>query len=163
MPHRHPELHSFFTHAAEGTLLGLLAVWQGAEAIAAAISEQDWQKAFGPNGVAFVSVVAVVVLWGALLAFIHRTKKDEEKRRAEEIEARNREDEARERRHKEIMDLQNKNWTDLKELTAESIKAGMRGTYAVENLVRQLGERPCQADSFKPYSQPCPATVNNPQ
>ena len=165
--------HSTFPNLSfvlEGITLAGLAAWQGGQAVAVAISEQDWQKAFGPNGVAFVAVIAVVVLWGALLTFIHRSKKDSELRRKEELEARANEDAARERRHKEIMDLQNKNGSDLKDLTAESIKANMRGTFAVETLAKNLqaltcdlADRPCQAAAFKPTSQPCPAPVNNPQ
>lgn len=161
MPHRDPNIQAFFSHVVEGSVLGFLAIWQGLSAYAATISEQDWSKIFGPNGVAFVSVIAVVVLWSALLMFIHRSKKSEEQRRKEELEMRAKEDESRERRHKEIMEMQTKNAEDLKSLTAESIKANMKGTFAIETLIARISERPCQAATFKPSSEPCPAPANN--
>lgn len=131
-------------------------MWQGIAAAIAAISEGDWAKLTGPHGVAFVSVVAVIVLWGALLAYISRTNKREETRRKEELAARKVEDEARERRHVEIMTTQGHNAQKLIDLTAQSIAANINGTHAIQMLshdiqtmTNDLKVRPCQAATFK--------------
>ena len=131
-------------------------MWQGIEAVVATISDSDYSKMTGPHGVAFVSVIAVIVLWGALLAYISRTNKREEARRKEELEARKIEDEARERRHVELMTTQGHNAQKLIDLTAQSIAANMNGTHAIQMLshdiqtmTNDLKVRPCQAATFK--------------
>jgi len=69
----------------QGCLWGILAIYNGAAAMLAVISEADWNRALGPHGVAFISIVAVIVLWANGIA----TRKAEDKRRAEEIASAN--------------------------------------------------------------------------
>jgi hypothetical protein len=69
----------------QGCLWGILAIYNGASALIAVISEADWNRITGPHGVAFIAVVAVVVLWANGIA----TRKAEDKRRAEEIASAN--------------------------------------------------------------------------
>ena len=69
----------------QGILWGMLALYNGASALLAVITEADWNRALGPHGVAFLAVIAVVVLWGNGIA----TRKAEDKRRAEEIASAN--------------------------------------------------------------------------
>lgn len=166
MPYRQIEIQATVSHVLEGVTLGSLLLWQGTKAVVLAITEQDWGRIMGPNGVAVVSILAVIVLWGALLTYIHRTGKREEKRRKEELEAREADDAARERRHKEVMDLQARHAEVLTELTTQSIRASIQGTAAIETLARnvrnltiEIKDNPCQVKMFQPQpSCPAPAT-----
>jgi hypothetical protein len=70
-----------FTDLAQGMLWGILAVYNGAATFIAIITEADWNRITGPHGVAFISVIAVIILWSNGIM----TRKAEDKRRAQEI------------------------------------------------------------------------------
>jgi len=144
MTPKYAHLQSLFTHIAEGTVLTSLAVWQGAQSFYLGLTESDWSKLTGPHGVAFAAVIAVIVLWAALLAYISKSRK-------EELAARTVEDAARERRHIELMNTQTAHAEKLIELTSQSITANINGTHAIETLSRnmqcltmEIKDRPCQ-------------------
>ncbi len=69
----------------QGCLWGILAIYNGAAAMLAVISEADWNRALGPHGVAFISIVAVVVMWDSG----RRDRKAENTRRQDEIASAN--------------------------------------------------------------------------
>ena len=119
------------SHIVEGLCLGALAVWQGGAATITALTESDWSKLTGPHGVAFAAVIAVIVLWAALLAYISKSRK-------EELAARKVEDEARERRHTELVTTQKAHAEKLIELTSQSITANINGTHAVGTLSKSI-------------------------
>jgi heme exporter protein D len=133
-------------YTVEGVLFALLGTYQLGMTATAIITDQDWQRAFGPNGVAFISIVAVVVLW---LNSIKREKNEEARREKEE--------EQRDRRHSETLTLQKENSAKLMDLTAESIKSHAMSVGAIKsidrtimNLTEELKERPCQIGRAKP-------------
>lgn len=125
MPHRLPLISYTFANLCEFTALVSLAVLQGVHAVVNVLTEADWQKAFGPNGVAFVSVLATIILWGTFLRYQGQQRKDNIAREAREDARRDKEGEARERRHNDLIASNAKNAEDLKALTVESIKAQM--------------------------------------
>jgi hypothetical protein len=128
-------------------MLATLAIWQGAESVYLGIVESDWSKLTGPHGVAFAAVIAVIVLWGALLGYISKSRK-------EELAARAKDDAAGERRHIEMRDTQAAHAERLIQLTAQSITANINGTHALETLSRnmqyltaEIKDRPCHTIS----------------
>lgn len=100
--------------------LSTLAVWQGAIAL---ISNDDWNKITGPNGLVFVLIIGLIVIWTKSV----------------------RDDAAKERRHKETISAQSKHYDsllalntktaeDLKKLTVESTTAQINATNAIDSL-----------------------------
>lgn len=131
----HPAVASFV----EWFALSCIAVINGGLAITEAISEADWQKLTGQNGVVFILAIVGLAFWG-------KAVKDDK--------TRTKEDEARERRHAEaleaadghfklLIEMNKKNADDLKDLTIQSIKANMRGTAEIAQLRQELASRPC--------------------
>lgn len=128
--------HFIHIHAASAFdifTLASLAIWQGGEALIAFISTEDWDKITGPNGLVFVLIVGLIVLW-------MKSARD---------------DSAKERRHKEsistqqvhfkaLLDLNEKGSEDLKVLTVASTKAQMTATNAIismdHNIIRLTNE-----------------------
>jgi hypothetical protein len=112
----------------------------------AIISETDWSRITGPHGVAFVAIAAVIVLWAS---GIRKDKREDERRTKEEN--------AREGRHSESIAIQKDNAEKLVALTVENIKACGHVTQAIhsmdrtiQQLTHELGDRPCQALTFRP-------------
>lgn len=133
MPHRlFVHLDTAVSQFIEGTILLLAGIGTGCNYLIAILSEEDWSKLTGPHGVAFLAVIAVIVLWGNGI----RREKQEEKRRVDE-EIR------RERRHTETLNLQRENSNKLIELTGESIKSNAYVTAAITALTKELESRPC--------------------
>jgi hypothetical protein len=134
------------SYAIEGLFFAMIGIYQFASITSTAIAEQDWQKIFGPNGVAFIAVCATVVLW---LNGLKREKNEEKRRDREEL--------SREKRHLEMTALHQGNANKLMELTAESIKShGMsvaaisRMDRTIQALTEELKGRPCQINENKP-------------
>jgi hypothetical protein len=61
-------------------LWGILAVYNGVGYAFGIITEADWDRITGPHGVAFISVIAVIILWTNGLL----NRKAEDKRRTQE-------------------------------------------------------------------------------
>lgn len=143
MIHPISAIPKFVCHLIEGSILtgGMLAI----------ISDQDWQRMTGPHGVAFIAVLAVIVLWANGL---RKEKAEISRRQAEEIraEARRVADEAAlEKRHTETMTMQRENADKLMQLTVESIKAQGHTSQAIisidstiKRLTEEVASRPCQ-------------------
>lgn len=131
----HPAVASFV----EWFALSAIAVVNGTLAITEAITEADWQRLTGQNGVIFLLAIVGLAFWG-------KAVKDDK--------LRVKEDEARERRHSEqleaadghfklLIEMNKRNADDLKDLTVQSIKANMRGTAEIAQLRQELASRPC--------------------
>ena len=103
----------------QGCLWGILAIYNGAAAMLAVISEADWERITGPHGVAFIAVVAVVVLWANGIA----TRKAEDKRRAEEIASAN-------ASRAELLKALNESIESNNDLTKQCIRAIEKNTAA---------------------------------
>lgn len=106
----------------------------------ALIADEDWNRFLGPHGVAVVSILAVLALWGQGIAKSRQERADRAKDEA-----------ARERRHNEAIALQRENAQHLMSLSAESIKAHAKSVQAIEsfdrtirNMTEELKDRPCQ-------------------
>lgn len=147
MPHRIHFLSSSISGLIEGLLLVTIALANGAQYVAAVITEADWLKITGPHGFLFGAIIAILVLWNAGRV----REKNETKRR-------DREEESREKRHAELVATNKENAESLKALTVEGIRAQAKATAAQEKateavkdmdqsiqaLARELSERPCQ-------------------
>lgn len=133
----------------EGILFGSLALYHGVISI---FSDADWEKVTGPHGVAFISLLAVVVLWNQGRI----RERNENRRRREEMVA-------REMQHDQTISLQKENAERLCALTAENIKAaGMTAaelgkmlkaseslSHEVRGLAEAVAKNPCHATTFK--------------
>lgn len=131
-------MDSPFSAILEGFLLALIACYKGGIIVGLIISDTDWSKITGPHGVAFLAVIAVIVLWGNGL----RRERNEELRRSnEEIR--------REKRHAETIAMQRENSDKLIALTAKSIKAQAHVTASIDHLARELNSRPCAINQMR--------------
>lgn len=106
----------------------------------ALIADEYWNRFLGPHGVAVVSILAVLALWGQGIAKSRQERSDRAK-----------DESARERRHNEALSLQRENADKLMSLSAESIKAHAKSVQAIEsfdrtirNMTEELKDRPCQ-------------------
>lgn len=150
MPHRiAPFLTSHLVNVIEGAFLCVLAVFNGARMVLASIPENDWSKISGPNGVAFVAVIAVIVLWGTFLRFQFLARKDAKEREIKE-----------DARHTETIRFHRENTDRLLGITVESIKSQGIATMAVkamdsniQRLTVEMMERPCMAGMQKKHRQ----------
>jgi hypothetical protein len=100
----------------------------------AVIGGTDWGNAIGPYGGYFISLAMLGL-------FIQRDRASTK---------------TAERRHAETIAMQKANGDQLMGLTVEGIKAQGRATVAIESvdrtlqyLSKEMGERPCQAKTFK--------------
>ena len=147
MPYRAQQLQFAIASMCEIIALASLAIVEGTRTMVAVFTKDDWAMVFGPNGVAFISVLACSVLWVTwhrsqatarkdAIAREERERKlaaerEERERQAaadreeREEERRKNEDEAKERRHKELVQANDKSAESLKALTVEAIKAQM--------------------------------------
>jgi hypothetical protein len=79
----------WLSHVTEGFFLVGMAGYSGLVFIAQLISEQDWDRITGPSGVAFVSSLATLVLWGTGVMVVRRLRLDaiarDERKRADDI------------------------------------------------------------------------------
>jgi uncharacterized membrane protein YcjF (UPF0283 family) len=158
MPHRLIDLPPVLMHTLEAVILGLALGWNGAAYLIALISESDWQRLTGPHGVAFIAVVAVVVLWlnklssdkarAKELATIE--KKEDARRMAEEA--------ARELRHAESLKASGEYAHSMKALAVESMKVSMRVDHTLGKLIQALSKRPCQGSLLKDLTDTPPET-----
>jgi negative regulator of sigma E activity len=107
--------------------LSSLAVWQGISTIFAFISSDDWDKITGPNGLVFVLICGLIVIWTKSV----------------------RDDSAKERRHKEslaaqhqsfdsLLVLNTKTSEDLKILTVAATKAQLESTMAIQSMDQNI-------------------------
>lgn len=123
MPHRLHDMTVLLGHCLEAVCLGLALGWNSVAYFASVIPDGDWSKISGPHGVAFVAVVAVVILWLNKVSS-DRSRARELKLAEERAEERREEDERKkEQRHIESRTDMHAFTADLKSLTAESIKA----------------------------------------
>lgn len=76
MPHRIHYISTLCSHIIEGAILAGLAIIQGAGWIASLLTESDWERMTGAHGVAFVSTIAAIVLWGTFIATMRRVRLD---------------------------------------------------------------------------------------
>jgi len=142
MPHRLLDMPPI-NHFIEAAILGLALGWNAFSFHLASISDEDWSKITGPNGVAFVAVMAVVVLW---ITRIGDAKKEDQRRAKEE--------ESREKRHAELVATNRENAESLKALTVESMKIGIKVEHSLAEMAQQIAGRPCQAAIFKKPEEP---------
>jgi len=196
MPHR-----NIIAYAASNLLelfvFGSLTIYQGWLTVLGVLRESDWSKVFGPNGVAFCSVLACIVLWASFnkaqnrarkealereerdrkdaLEKEERDRKDATEREKREDEKRRLEDEARERRHNELVKTNKENADDLKALTAEAIKAQLIAageskvlssnhqmlSINVHNLVEVIRKSPCLAVNLRDEDYKIPGFSND--
>lgn len=140
MPHRVHFLSTAIGQTYEGLLLAALAIANGLSYTMAVISDSDWDRITGPHGFLFGAVIAIGILWNAGRV----REKNETKRR-------DKEEEAREVRHAQLVATNRENAESLKALTVEAIKAQGKATHAIEtmdrniqHLTNQLADRPCQ-------------------
>jgi len=80
-------LADLLDHWIQGVVLLGLTVWSGAATLLGVVSEADWSKVFGPNGVAFVSSIATLTLWATGVLVVRQLRLDslaKEKREAAE-------------------------------------------------------------------------------
>jgi uncharacterized membrane protein YcjF (UPF0283 family) len=150
MPHRIINLiDNTAMQILEGIVLACIAMVSGAEYVAALFSNSDWERITGPHGVAFLAVTACIVLWVTSLRREKEIAKNEAKRDAAEQILRTEEESRRERRHSETLAMQKENSDKLIGLTAESIKAQIHVTTAIQALSKQLDSRPCGLAELK--------------
>lgn len=138
----HPTASTFV----EGSILAFAALVNGTLAVSEAITETDWLRLTGQHGAIFVLAVVGLAFWAKSVR--------DEKTRAKE-------DEARDRRHKEALDageahfnrlieMNRVNAADLKEVSMASVKAQIDSTNAIENLTKELSSRPCGVTKIPP-------------
>ncbi len=128
-----------FANICELSILGFLALFQGVKTGMAVIQDWDWSKVFGPNGVAFVSVIACTVIWGTLMRSQSQSRKDadnrmkrEDAREKREEERRDREEESRERRNKDLVEATSVHAEQLKALTVDCIKSQLEAAHQMK-------------------------------
>ena len=138
MPYRIPFLTAAVSFVTEAALLSYLAIQNGLNLAASLISDEDWQRISGPHGVAFISVVAVIVLW---VNGLRREKNEDSRRVREEVR--------REARHAETIVLQRENSAKLIDLTIQSIKAQGAVALELKTFRKEMEKRPCCAEQFQ--------------
>lgn len=131
MPHRIPFVTNALATVAEGAVLIYLSVANGWHYVASIFSDEDWNRITGPHGVAFISLAAVVVLWGN---GIRRERNEERRREIEEAK--------REKRHAELVNLQKENAEKLTDLTVQAIITQGKAAEALRDLTKALDKRP---------------------
>ena len=104
--------------AIEGTLIAALATTLGS-----AISEEDWLRIKGPEGALFLSVIIIVVLWNQGRI----REKNENRRRDEELKA-------TEKRHQEMLEIQQRAADKNEKLVVECILSNGKVTTAINSL-----------------------------
>jgi hypothetical protein len=149
MPHRLLELPPVFLHTVEGVILGLALGWNAMSYYAQILSERDWQRMTGPHGVAFIAVVAAVVLWLNKISSDKARSKELAEQDAKEDLRRVAEELNKEKRHAETLAASREYADSMKALAVESMKVAMKVDFTLVNLTHQLASRPCQAASFK--------------
>jgi len=144
-------------HAIEGGILSILFVFQSRSLLATLLSDKDWERLSGTAGLSFASTIAVMVLWVAFLAFIHRTYKRDDIRRREDMDMRKAELAAKDRHHNEVLALQEKNSDKILALNAEVIKAhqiSISTNAEVARALRSWKKRPCLLGEIDPDIEP---------
>jgi hypothetical protein len=139
-----------FAGIAEAAILSVLAAKSGYVYLMSAIGNDDWSRITGPNGVAFIAVIAVIVLWANGL---RRERNEERRREKEEIN--------REKRHGESIGLQRENAKTLIDLNVQSIKAQVTTSSEIRALRKELEGRPCAFDGDE-KARPCSTGVQQP-
>ena len=154
MPHRLLELPPVFLHSIEAIILGLALGWNTMSYYAQIISERDWQRMTGPHGVAFIAVVAAVVLWLNKISSDKSRAKELSEQDSKEDKRREAEELNKEKRHAETLAASHEYAESMKALAVESMKVTMKVDYTLTALTAQLAGRPCQAAAFVPRPQP---------
>lgn len=116
-------------------MLGMLAAYNGTMAV---ISDSDWEKLTGPHALVFGVVIAVGILWFTLIKVVGAYHKRMVAREKTEAERQARDDEARERRHKEAMEMQSSFHEKMLKVSTESILSIERSTAAIKGMKRAL-------------------------
>lgn len=167
MPNRFIPLPDILSHLVEGFLLAILTGSQFGLAMLDAISTQDWERLTGPHGVAFVACLSTMVLWGTLVAFVHRFRKDaaakEARDRADALAREERERADRSDHFNELRTANKENverLLDLTEkhqrLTVEAAKVDMRVAHSISNLESAI-------TTLSENFSSCPANLKNHQ
>lgn len=88
MIHKLPHVEDLLAGLTQVTILLGLSLWSGMETVLGIISDQDWNRMMGPSGVAFVSSIATLVLWGTGVVVVRRLRLDalerDERKRADD-------------------------------------------------------------------------------
>ena len=167
MPHRLLTLQAALSHLIEGAILAVLAGSQAGLALVDAITAQDWERLTGPHGVAFVACMATLVLWGTVVALVHRFRKDsmskEARDRADSLAREERERADRAAHFEELRSSNKENverLLDLTEkhqrLTVEAAKVDMKVAHSITQLESAIT---AMAENFAS----CPANLKNRQ
>lgn len=165
MPHRLLTLQAALSHLIEGAILAVLAGSQAGLALVDAITAQDWERLTGPHGVAFVACMATLVLWGTVVALVHRFRKDsmakEARDRADSLAREERERADRAAHFEELRSSNKENvdrLLDLTEkhqrLTVEAAKVDMKVAHSISTLETAISNL---SENFSS----CPANLKN--
>jgi hypothetical protein len=154
MPHRLPYLQSLTNDA-----LAWMVVFSASLAGSNSLNASEWKNAIGPYGGYFISLVMLGV-------FMQRDRAATKLRAVDQAKAealRAAQDAVTERRHKEMLDMQEKSFATVIELTAESIKARgltcqtMQGVDHTLQDFKESNERTTQAILEAMKGKPCHA------
>jgi hypothetical protein len=69
-------LAALLEHWYQGAVLLALSLWSGIATLEGVVTEADWSKVFGPNGVAFVSSLATLTLWATGVIVVRQIRID---------------------------------------------------------------------------------------
>lgn len=150
MPHRLLDLPPFFVHALEALGLGFAFGWSLMAYYCSIISNEDWDRILGPNGVAVVAVGAVGILWFNKVSSDKERAKALKEQEAKEDARRQEEEINKEKRHAETLAASHEYAYQMKALAVESMKVTMKVDHTLSELTSQLRSRPCQAATLKP-------------
>lgn len=138
MPLRLLVIPQFLCNAVEAVILGAALGWNTFWLHASLISDDDWAKITGPHGVAFIAVVAVIVLWiNKIGADKTRASELAEHDRKEDVR-REQEEIAKEKRHQENLKSTKAYAEEMQKLAVESMKVTMKVEHTLSKLVSQL-------------------------
>lgn len=101
----HSKLFTFGPFVLEGLLLGTMTVSQWFKMTATAITDEDWSRITSQHGVAFVACIATIVLWGTLVSYVIKQGREQKLMRREELTRRDAEEQSKEARHNQIVEL----------------------------------------------------------
>ena len=165
MPHRLLPIHAALSHLLEGAILAVLTGSQMGLAMLDAITSQDWERLTGPHGVAFVACLSTMVLWGTMVAMVHRFRKDSTAKEARDrADALAREEREREDRKAHFEELRTSNKENVErllhlteqhqKLTVEAATIDMRVSHSISKLETAISNL---SDNFSS----CPANLKN--
>lgn len=124
MPHRIHLMTTTLGYFIEGMLFTIGLMWTGVTRyLAVLIDKETMDQLRSADGALFGAAVIVVALWVSKIADSKRMDK----------------------RHDEMITTMKEGNAKSEKLVAESIKANAKVSHAINNLVHELSERPCNA------------------